>query len=199
MTRGPYTKPGRLSDVLALIQVLALDQATYRSESGIVAAALLGGPKSAEQGWMKLAQEHPEFFRINPDSEHGLSLVARHALLHAEGERRPPLPSDFTQTLINTAIDLHDRQVKAAGRWKSFMPLWTAIIAALITGAILMGSTYLTMRAARPLQAGRFVAAEGFGTAQVLLDTSTGQICFAGTEVGAKPPNEKLPSCLDLH
>jgi len=199
MTQGPYTKPGRLSDVLALIQVLALDQATYRSEPGIIEKELLGSPKSAEEGWMALAQEHPELFRINTESEHGLSLIARHVLPHAKGERRPPLSADFTQRLIDTAIDLHDRQVNAAERWKSFMPLWTAIIAALVTGVLLMVSTHLTLRSVRPPQAGRFVAAEGFGSAQILLDTATGQLCFAGTAAGTKEPNQNLPSCLDLH
>jgi len=36
MSKGPYTKPGRLADVLALIQVLALDPDTGRSEDGMV-------------------------------------------------------------------------------------------------------------------------------------------------------------------
>lgn len=32
---SPYLEPGRLGDVLALLQVLGLDSLVYRSESGI--------------------------------------------------------------------------------------------------------------------------------------------------------------------
>jgi hypothetical protein len=45
MTKGTYTEPGRLGDVLALIQVLAFDPDTHRSESGIIEKEL-GPPAS---------------------------------------------------------------------------------------------------------------------------------------------------------
>jgi hypothetical protein len=44
-TKRPYTKPGRLADVLALIQVLAFDPHAHRSEPGIIEREL-GHPSS---------------------------------------------------------------------------------------------------------------------------------------------------------
>jgi len=115
-----------LADVLALIQVLALDPDTKRSEDGMN-KELQGGPTSAT-GWFELAKEHREFFRVNPEHQYGLSLVARYVLPRMEGDKRPPLSSDFAAALLQTAITIHDRQVSAAERWKSFMPLWAALI-----------------------------------------------------------------------
>ena len=134
----PYTKPSRLQDVLALIQVLALDRHTYRSESGL-AEELQGKPGSAES-WIALAREHPEFFRVRQQGEHVLSLVARHVTPKDEqGERE--LPPELIHKLLQTAIDLHDRQVQAKERWKSFIPLIAALIAALIGS----GTTLFTL------------------------------------------------------
>ena len=56
----PYTKPGRLSDVMVLIQVLALDTDAHRSERGLV-GELQGPPQSATR-WTEIASDHPEFF-----------------------------------------------------------------------------------------------------------------------------------------
>jgi hypothetical protein len=47
MSARPYTKPGRLADVLASIQVLALDYNPKRSEKGMQ-ESLQGPPKSAD-------------------------------------------------------------------------------------------------------------------------------------------------------
>jgi len=124
MTGGPYTKPGRLADVLALIQVLALDPDTHRSEDGMM-KELQGQPSSATN-WFTLAKEHREFFRV-AEHEHGLALVARHVLPKVE-DKRPALSPDFAAALLQTAITIHDRQVSAAERWKNFIPLWAALI-----------------------------------------------------------------------
>jgi hypothetical protein len=126
MKKGPYTKPGRLSDVLALIQVLALDPDTKRSEEGMT-KELQGPPASAEK-WFAVAQEHREFFRVNPDLHSGLSLVSRYVLPKGNEDKRPPLSPEFSAALLQTAITIHDRQVSAAERWKSFLPLWAALI-----------------------------------------------------------------------
>jgi hypothetical protein len=71
-----YTQPGRLQDVLALIQVLGLDENAHRSEDGL-RSELQGVPRSASS-WTELAQAHPEFFRVRPEGEHNISLVSRH-------------------------------------------------------------------------------------------------------------------------
>jgi hypothetical protein len=130
MIEGPYTKTGRLADVLALIQVLALDPYPQRKETGI-ARELQGAPASATD-WFALAKEHRELFRVNIGEEAGLSLVARYVLPHGEGQQRLPLAPDFVSALLQTAITLHDRQVDAADRWKSFMPLWAALIGGIL-------------------------------------------------------------------
>jgi len=127
MTKGPYTKAGRLADVLALIQVLALDPDTKRSEEGMTKE--LQGPPVSASLWFAVAKEHREFFRVNPDLHTGLSLVSRYVLPKSEeGDKRPPLSPEFAAALLQTAITIHDRQISAAERWKSFLPLWAALI-----------------------------------------------------------------------
>jgi hypothetical protein len=126
MEKGPYTKSGRLADVLALIQVLALDPDTKRSEEGMIRE--LQGPPASAENWYAVAREHREFFRVNPDIHSGLSLVSRYVLPKADGDKRPPLSPEFSAALLQTAITIHDRQVSAAERWKSFLPLWAALI-----------------------------------------------------------------------
>jgi len=138
MRKRPYTKPGRLSDVLALIQVLALDEQTHRSLSG-VGKELQGGPSSSDS-WMTVAKEHPEFFRLRPEGEHVLSLVARHVTPEDEtGARR--LPPELIRSLLQVAIDLRDREVSASEWWKSLVPLWAAIIG----GVFGTASTLITL------------------------------------------------------
>src|SRR5262249_27749825 len=63
-----YVRPDRLADVLALIQLLALDPLTQRSE-GALLKELQGPPRSAES-WRVVAKDHPEFFRVDEKSEH---------------------------------------------------------------------------------------------------------------------------------
>ena len=55
MTKRPYLKPGRLADVLALIQVLAFDPHAHRSEAGVIEKEL--GPTSFFSGRMDCACE----------------------------------------------------------------------------------------------------------------------------------------------
>lgn len=131
MIKRAYTKYGRLSDVLALIQVLALDKDAYRSEDGMT-DELKGPPRSASN-WYVLAAEHPEFFRVNPVSDHGLSLAARHVLPRLENQHRPQLSPEFTATLLRTAIDLNDREVKATEWWHWLIPFGSALIGSLTT------------------------------------------------------------------
>lgn len=123
-----YLKKNRLSDVLALIQVLALDERSHRSESGLT-KELQGKPKSANS-WEEIASEHPEFFRVNPEGDHSISLVGRHVLPKTGGKRE--LPIEFTHKLLETAIQLHDKQVKRSEKWS----VWIPIIAVIISGAI---------------------------------------------------------------
>jgi len=135
-----YLKKGRLADILALIQVLALDKHAHRSENGLV-EELQGSPTSASQ-WREVASDHPEFFRVRQRGEHIVSLTARHVLPEQEGYR-PQLPTDFTHKLIQTAIELHDRELKRDQRWDF-------VTTAIITGAASMAGTFLAVYSGKP-------------------------------------------------
>jgi hypothetical protein len=140
MRKGPYTKTGRLADVLALIQVLALDEDTHRSSSG-VDKELQASPSSSDS-WIAVAKEHPEFFRVRTEGEHVLSLVARHVLPKDEKGYRQ-MPSGLTQSLLEVAVNLHDREVAAAERWKSWIPLASTLAAALIASVTTLFALWL--------------------------------------------------------
>lgn len=127
---APLLKAGRLQDVLALLQVLALDQRTHRSASGLL-SELQGPPRSAA-AWSEIAESHPEFFRVQDDKTHGVSLVARHVSPQSEGGVRD-LPVEFTGKLLNLAVELHDRQLRRARAWEVLVPLFAAVIAGVVT------------------------------------------------------------------
>jgi len=116
----PYTKSGRLSDVLALIQVLAFDKSTHRSNLILTENERLGSPSSADS-WTTVATEHPEIFRVNKEKERAISLVARHVTPKDAKGTHEPLSADFTQVLIKSAIDADERAavLKAIEHWES--------------------------------------------------------------------------------
>ena len=121
-----YIKTGRLADVLALLQVLALDKYPHRSDKGLL-EELQGKPQSAKL-WSTVAKDHPEFFRVKEDDENPVSLVARHVVpKNQQGDQE--LPPEFIGKLIDAAIELHDRQVRRAERWTYLIPLWAVLIA----------------------------------------------------------------------
>jgi hypothetical protein len=124
-----YLKANRLADVLALIQVLALDEDTYRSCRGLE-DDLQGKPASADS-WQELGKQHPEFFRVNPGKRRPVSLVARHVT--AESEDGPNLDPGFVRTLLNIAVDLHDREARRHDRaWRMIQ----TVIGGLVGGAV---------------------------------------------------------------
>lgn len=141
MSAGPYTKHGRLADVLALIQVLALDTYPKRTESGMQQS--LQGPPSSAASWFALALEHREMFRVDPESDAGLSLVARFVMPREEGQQRTKLESEFVSALLQTVITMHDRQVQAKEWWKSLIPLWSALVAAIVASATTLFALWL--------------------------------------------------------
>lgn len=127
-----YVKHGRLADVLALIQVLALDKSAHRSEAGLQEE--LQGIPSSSSDWRGLAREHPEFFRVRQAGENVVSLTARHVMPKQEGDLPPQLPTEFTSKLIQAAIDLHDRELKRAERWNFLVTAVIAAVAAVVVG-----------------------------------------------------------------
>jgi hypothetical protein len=200
MAKRPYTIPGRLSDVLALIQVLAFDPDTHRTEENIVKREL--GPPASAEGWVALAKEHRELFRVFEDAKEPLSLIARHVQPSDQDKKRQPLTPEFTKVLLETAVDLHDREVQAAERWKYFSP----ILPSLVTGLLVILSAFVTTRVIHPAQTGRFVQVQGLsamvGTG-VLLDTASGQLCWsnlvATTGITGTRPTSPFPDCSTLH
>lgn len=125
-----YLTKGRLADVLALIQVLALDEHAHRSEDGLK-SELQGAPRSADN-WSGIAEQHPEFFRVAPSGENRVSLVARHVSAPAL-EKRPPLAPDYTSKLLQLAVELHDREVRRSQHWHIWVPLIVALTAGAFT------------------------------------------------------------------
>lgn len=139
-TKLPYTNPNRLADVMALIQVLALHEFGERSETGLK-AEMQTFPHSASS-WKEIAQQHPEFFRVNKAERLGVSLVARHVLPKDENVKQQLSP-DFISILLRNAIDLHDRQIERAHHWKAYMN--TVIPGVLVIVAALLGG-YFTQK-----------------------------------------------------
>ena len=132
-----YNKSGRLSDVLALVQVLALDEFPHRGETNLQ-GELQGKPRSAET-WARVALEHPEFFRVNATAEFPVSLVSRHVLpKNTQGAQS--LDSDFIAEIMKLAIELHDRQLRRVQAWQVFVPLLVAVV----SGAIALVGIALT-------------------------------------------------------
>lgn len=125
-----YAVNGRLSDVLALIQVLALDKHAHRSEEGLERE--LQGPPGSASSWSDIAGKHPEFFRLSAGT-HRVSLVARHVTPREADDSRQPLDADYTATLLKLAVELHDREMKRLERWQVWMPLAVAITAGVFT------------------------------------------------------------------
>lgn len=134
-----YLKSNRLSEILALIQVLAFDKEAHRRESELK-EELQRGPDSANS-WAELAMEHRELFRVNKDKlvndGPAISLVARHVTEKNEKDIRQLHP-DIAKKLMETAIELHKMQKERADFWK----VWIPVIAVLVTGLI---NIYVTL------------------------------------------------------
>lgn len=129
-----YVKPGRLADVLALIQVLAYDRETDRSEEAL-RQELQRRPGTAAS-WIDLARAHPEFFRVRGAERletSRISLISRCVLdseERADGENtRQPLEAEVVTTLMEMAIQLHDKQAAHRERWTTFIPALSVLLA----------------------------------------------------------------------
>jgi hypothetical protein len=128
-----YLEAGRLADVMALIQVLSLDEHAHRSEDGLV-KELQGSPRSGLASWSEVGKMHPEFFRVAPEREHPVSLIARHVTPRDENQERGPMSPEFVGQLLKTAIELHDREVRWSERGRYLLPIWLG--AASVVGSI---------------------------------------------------------------
>jgi hypothetical protein len=158
-----YLQPGRLADVLALIQVLAYDRDTYRTEDGLDDE--LQRKPSVGDTWMALAKQHPEFFRVrnDPTRKPRAALLARYVLDHQQRsdgeEKRPPLDASVANKLMELAIQLHDKQLERNNRWKSVvLPMAVAVVAA---GASITAAVINSSKPAAPAMAQQVAPAGG--------------------------------------
>ncbi|MBB3059273.1 hypothetical protein [Microbulbifer rhizosphaerae] len=136
---NPYLEPGRLGDILGLIQVLGLDSLVYRSESGIAEDEDRGGLRhelkatpSSGESWIAVAKEHPEFFRIDEGKGYPLSLICRHTHKTSPELKSEPFDKSIIYRLMELAIELHDREVRRSQKWTLYIPIWVAAISGVI-------------------------------------------------------------------
>jgi hypothetical protein len=137
--RSLYTAE-RLADVLALIQVLALDPHTHRSEENLK-GELQGLPRTGDS-WTKIASDHPEFFRVKKESSTApVSLVARHVIPKDPVTDSRPMPPEMTYRLLQSAIDLYDRAASESRRWDQLKSVMAGGMIGLIPGLIALWIT----------------------------------------------------------
>jgi len=123
-----YLVPNRLSDIIRLIIVLARDKYFFRSVKGIE-GTLRDIPQSGPN-WMKVAKEHPEFFRFSEDG----TLIVLLIRFFKNTTPKPdelvePLTVEETQKLVDQAIALHDKQLARYQRNSFRMPFYGTLIA----------------------------------------------------------------------
>lgn len=128
--KSPYLKnPDRLLKVIAAIQAMAVNK-YYKLECKDWAEKISAN-EGAENEWLTVFKEHPEFFRIS-DNSRNISLILRrnmqrtyyydkrqeltreevNQLTKEEQDNelsRRPLDKDEMAILINTAIDMHSK------------------------------------------------------------------------------------------
>ena len=124
-----YLKSNRLSDVIRLISVLGIDEnLSYRKNEGLD-ITLNGKPRSGNE-WFEIAKEHPEFFKLNTDTNSITLLLRFLKRIKIENEYKyPKLTVEETQSLIDQAITLHDKQI---ARFQLLIPIYLALLALII-------------------------------------------------------------------
>jgi len=129
-----------LSDVIALISLLSVDERTFRSTSRLK-DALRGNPISVKsQRWEDVASAHPEFFRFNGDKT-SVALLLRSYLQEDESKQRRVLEVSEAQKLIDTAIALHDKEIQRSQRNSYLLPFIGSLIIALIAAGTTIFNT----------------------------------------------------------
>lgn len=156
-TKSPYLDSGRLEKVLAAIQILgSYDWASREAKSW---AEKLGSAQECA-GWLKLFNDHPEFFRVSEDSwvslrwRHGydrIYSVAAHRELSPEEVKalqstptdeklsRKPLTPEQIAGLMKTAIELHGRAIAHEQERRWLTPFLFPILGAMVGGAVVAG------------------------------------------------------------
>jgi len=144
----PYMKPGRLADLLAAIQTMAIHERYRRSSADW--AHLISGDANRATYWKTVFDEHPEFFRPSPQHPDEYALVWRRASSRYRREigrvleqeeidkpdaqnrsqhlSRPPVPEAQIRTLLDTAINLHQKAVEERRDRRLWIASLTAIV-----------------------------------------------------------------------
>lgn len=147
--RKRYLKPGRLSDVLALIQTLAQATRARRTEKGLM-RELQEKPISSST-WLQIGREHNEFFRVREEGANNnahVSLIARFVLDEVESKdginRLPPTTPESMAILLELATSIEEKERKLANEWKTvLLPILISFVAAASSiSAAIVSATY---------------------------------------------------------
>lgn len=151
MTKSPYLKDEtRLAHVIAAIQAMSIYKYYKLDFPGW--ADRISGDQSLGNHWHQVFIDHPEFFRLDSEKTKA-SLVARRqhpksynvdtreeitrkefqSLTEGEMARvsRTPLRPEEISTLIQTAVELHSRALEQSRDSRWWLPVLTALIAAI--------------------------------------------------------------------
>lgn len=167
---SPYLSTGRLGDVIAAIQTMAIYKFYKMDFEGW--ADRISADKSRAEHWKRVFDEHPEFFRLDGEKKKA-SLVWRRQypkrysvdtlsqISKEEYERlddsskarisRVPLSADDIKTLVDTAINLHSRDLELLkhAHWYKHL-LFQAAMG--ILGALIGSFVSLNFKPATPTQ-----------------------------------------------
>lgn len=131
MKRAEYLIPGRLEDVVLLVQFLAMRD-NLQVAANTISREL--GIEPASEGltsWQAVAKAHPEFFRISGKTAYKeIGLLARYAARKSDLE---PLGQEAMTALIGVALQLHERQARSAESRNAYLPLWGALVGGVFT------------------------------------------------------------------
>jgi hypothetical protein len=146
--RHAYLLSGRLQDVLALIQILGYGIEPDLTPREICASLqdVRDDQKPAEERlrhWEQVARAHPEFFRVSGKSA-SVSLAARFVAGKQPSGRI--LPAEVVQRLMQTAVDIYDREARRNEWWALYLPLIIAIIGAIGSFATALVSLFAAKR-----------------------------------------------------
>ena len=159
MGKSPYLKSGRLSDVIAAIQTMSLNERS--SQSCKEWARIIAGDETKADQWRSVFTEHPEFFRKSTykGSPDAYALVWRRAsprnFYRLEGRAVTPaefdgltneqqgyvsrvrVPEGEIKTLIDIAVELHSKAREQHIDWRWWVPTAASFVGALL--AVLLG------------------------------------------------------------
>jgi len=130
MAASPYLSPGRLSQILAAIQCMAI----YRSYRLSVSewASRIHGASGRPVDWQVVFSDHPEFFRESPSARGHYALVYRRALARQADDNRPELGENQIHALFKLAMELHSKAVEEKkDRWW-FLPYVVQVVGMLL-------------------------------------------------------------------